>query len=106
MTITKDQIVELLLNNDRAVRRALIVLFERQTPTEKSMHRTNTTNARGFNQFDARIMTSMAEWCIRTDRDLSPKQLAYLRGKGRIQKYWKQLIEASSDKSGQTTATV
>jgi len=53
-TYTKSDIVELLMTNDRAVGRALVVLYGRQTSTEKEAQCTILNNGVGFTGADAR----------------------------------------------------
>lgn len=101
--VTKAQIIELLKTNDRAVARALVVLNERQTATERSAESTINRNGEGFTPADARMGTSMAQFYTRFGR-LSEKQLAYWRkpnakGVPRICKYAGQLLEIAQAKA-------
>jgi hypothetical protein len=59
---TRTQIDNLLNTSDRAVERAMIVLFERQTEDEKSSADTRHDNSRGFNCTDARAGTRFARF--------------------------------------------
>lgn len=100
---TKAEIIELLKTNDRAVARALVVLNERQTATERSAESTINDNGVGFTPADARMGTSMAQFYTRFGR-LSEKQLAYwrkpnVRGVPRICKYAGQLLEIAEQKA-------
>ena len=97
--VTKEQIIELLQNNDKAVVRALIVLNERQTADEQANEETKFQNGRGFRPCHARMGTSMAKFYIR-NQYLTPKQLAYWRaldksGKMRIAIYAEQLLQVA-----------
>lgn len=92
MTVTKEQVKELLSTNDRAVVRALAVLFSYQTANERVVERTHHQNGRGFNHADARVMSSMAKFAERAGF-LTAKQLAYLRKGNRIYKYANQIAE-------------
>jgi tRNA(Ile2) C34 agmatinyltransferase TiaS len=97
--VTKEQIIELLQNNDKAVVRALIVLNERQTADEQANEETKFQNGRGFRPCHARMGTSMAKFYIR-NQYLTPKQLAYWRaldksGKMRIAIYAGQLLQVA-----------
>jgi hypothetical protein len=101
--VTKAEIIELLKTNDRAVARALVVLNERQTATERSAESTINDNGVGFTPADARMGTSMAQFYTRFGR-LSEKQLAYwrkpnVRGVPRICKYAGQLLEIAQQKA-------
>lgn len=101
MELNKENIINLLITNDKAVGRALSALKQRQTIDEQQSYDVRHVNGRGFCQCDARVGTSMAEYFEKHDR-LTPKQLAYWRSsnkKGvRIGKYWKQLIEVAKEK--------
>lgn len=97
--VTKEQIIQLLQNNDKAVIRALIVLNERQTEDEQVNEMTKFQNGRGFRPCHARMGTSMAKFYAR-NQYLTPKQLAYWRvldktGKMRIAIYAGQLLEVA-----------
>lgn len=103
--ITKQDIVQLLAENDKAVARALIVLNERQTTDEQRTQSTRVHNGRGFKPCHARMGTSMAQFYQR-NKYLSPKQLAYWRkldkrGTMRIACYWAQLLEVAQAKAKQ-----
>ncbi len=103
--VTKAEIIELLKTNDKAVARALVVLNERQTATERSAESTINDNGVGFTPADARMGTSMAQFYTRFGR-LSEKQLAYwrkpnVRGVPRICKYAGQLLEIAQQKAQQ-----
>jgi len=100
---TKEQIVHLLMNNDRAVARALVVLKNRQTADEQTAEQTKYLNGQGFTAADGRVGTSMAKFFERTGY-LTPKQLAYWRrtrkdGKPRITIYAGQLLEVANQKA-------
>lgn len=101
--ITKEHIVKLLQNNDKAVIRALIVLNERQTEDEQKSEQTKHHNGRGFRPCHARMGTSMANWYVQ-NQYLSKRQIAYWRvldknGKMRIEIYAGQLLEVAQMKS-------
>lgn len=97
---TKAEIGKLLMSNDNAVGRALVVLYNRQTEMEKSIARTVVSNGVGFTNADDFIGTSMAEFYIRHNR-LSEKQIGYWRkpnvkGIPRIVKYAGQLLDEAN----------
>ena len=101
--VTKAEIIELLKTNDKAVARALVVLNERQTATERSAESTINDNGVGFTPADARMGTSMAQFYTKFGR-LSPKQIAYWRkpnvkGVPRICKYAGQLLDIAQQKA-------
>ena len=101
---TQAKIKTLLEKNDRAVERALVVLYDRQTEDEKRADDTKHHNNRGFTQADARFMSSMARQVLRGVH-LSARQLAFLRGRrstrfhSRIGKYSRQLLEVAEAKA-------
>ena len=103
MSISKEQIVELLRSNDQAVARALVVLNENQTSDEQNAEDTRYLNGVGFRPCHARMGTSMAKFYLRNNY-LTRKQIDYWRkpmrdGKMRIEIYWKQLMDAAARKS-------
>ncbi len=105
MTLTANDIVNLLTNNDKAVGRALLVLRNRQTADEQISEATKHHNNRGFRPCHARMGTSMANFFEKTGY-LTPKQVAYWRtkektGKMRIAIYWRQLMEEAERKAAE-----
>jgi len=65
MTIyTRDQINKILITNDSAVERAIIVLFNRQTADEQSTANTNHSNSIGFSACDAKAGTRFARFLL------------------------------------------
>lgn len=74
--------------NDRAVLRALKLIYAKQTEHEKESERTHDANGVGFSAFDAEILTSFCNQ-LQERSTLSDKQMAIARKK--IRKYWKQL---------------
>ena len=101
--MNKQDIVQLLMSNDKAIARALVVLNERQTVTEQSAESTINHNGVGFTPADARMGTSMAQFYAKRGY-LTEKQLAYwkkpnVRGVWRICKYAGQLLEIAQQKA-------
>jgi len=94
--ITKDQIVELLNTNDKAVGRALIALFNRQTQGEQVSEATRNLNGEGFTPADAHMGSSMAKFYAArgylTERQLSYWRKPNAKGVPRICKYAGQLL--------------
>lgn len=80
------------LSADRLwIERALIVLYQQQTPEEQDAKFTTEQNGRGFNATDSTILSSFAEQLINNwDYHLSPKQL--IVAQNRLPKYARQLI--------------
>lgn len=100
--LSKQSIVKLLQQNDKAVGRALVVLTNRQTADEQASEHTRYLNGRGFRPCHARMGTSMAKFFQRNGY-LTPKQIAYWRvldktGAMRIGIYAGQLLEEAIEK--------
>jgi len=91
-----EDIKSLLDSNDRAVERAMVVLFERQTADEQASNTTSHKNGRGFNGLDANFGSSLARQ-VMAGRRLSPKQLQYARKMAH--KYAGQLLEEAELKA-------
>lgn len=101
--MNKADIIQLLMTNDKAIARALVVLTERQTADEQSAESTKYHNGIGWTGADARMGTSMAQFYVKRGY-LTEKQLAYwkkpnVRGVWRICKYAGQLLEIANEKS-------
>ena len=86
---TKDNLKELLLVSNRAVERAITVIYSYQTIGEQAENQTYSANGVGFNQFDSAILSSFAQQ-LEEGKHLSIKQLALARNK--ITKYTRQLL--------------
>jgi hypothetical protein len=98
---SKDSIQALIDTNDRAVMRALLVLYSRQTEAEQATESTREHNGRGFSAFDAEILSSFAVQ-VKSRGTLTPRQLEVARK--RVRSYWKQLLEVASQSSVQYRA--
>lgn len=97
--LTRTAVAKLVLENDRAVERALIVLFRRQTAGERASNTTANWNEIGFTGADAHWGCRNAKQVI-AGKPLGASQLGYWRklnskGVPRIAKYWAQLAEAA-----------
>lgn len=86
----KEELQKLLDTNDRAVYRALLVIYSKQTEYEKNAGATVADNGVGFGAFDAEFLTDMVASLKEYGR-LTPKQLAITRNK--MKHYWKQLMK-------------
>jgi hypothetical protein len=100
--LTRESIQALLASNDRAIGRALVVLFNNQTADEQISETVRVQNGKGFKGPHGKIGTSMAKFFLRNGY-LSEKQIAYWRkpdrrGQMRIGCYWRQLIEAAENR--------
>lgn len=108
--VTKEQIVEMLKTNNKALMRALVVLNERQTADEQASQNTYKSNGEGFTPADAYMGTSMAIQITKWGK-LSEKQIAYWRkpnakGVPRICKYAGQLLEIAKAKAAKSLPKV
>jgi|GEM_PF-3118234 hypothetical protein len=106
--LTKNEIVKLLETNDKAIARALIVLYNNQTKIEQMSQTTINRNGEGFRPCHSRMGCSMAEFYQKRGF-LSPKQIAYWRvkdknGDMRLAIYWRQLAEAAEAKKATQAA--
>ena len=97
---TREHIIHLLNTNDRAVERALLQIYLRQTHSEKVSMNTHIHNNRGFTAFDGELLTNIAEKFISTGK-LTMGQLNIVRPK--MTKYWKQLLEIASESTKSPT---
>jgi hypothetical protein len=72
----------------------LLFLHSKQTEDEQKVKHTKGTNKQGFNKIDAPILTSIAEWYIKTGF-ISFKQQALVEKK--LTKYRKQLATKTDE---------
>jgi hypothetical protein len=96
-----EEIRSLLEKSDKAVQRAIVALYERQTESERNTEATVEKNGVGFNGFDAKFFSSLAQQ-IQSGRVLSQKQIAFAR-KG-IMKYSKQLAQIANGREQEKAA--
>jgi len=102
MTWTEYEIRTLLESNDRAVERAMIALYDRQTQDEKATSDTHHTNGRGFSGAHASKGSYYARWVL-SGRKLSRHHLDNAR---RIAlKYLRQLTEEANKKTSTAKVT-
>jgi len=100
-SIPKDSpayIAALLHLNNRAVERAMIVLYNNQTQDERSEGATRHHNGKGFNAYDAKNGTYYAMWVL-SGRKLSGFHLE--RARMISLKYVGQLVQAAKEKVAQ-----
>ena len=70
----RGEIEDMLRSNDRAVERAMVAIWERQTMDEKVTQDVKHSNNRGFSHWSARSGTYFAEW-VRKGGRLTGKHL-------------------------------
>lgn len=85
---TNQKVKELLLRNDKAVKRGLVLLYGFQTFEEQHSDTANTNNGQGFSKYDAEILSSMARQ-VQNGWQLSEAQINVARK--RIVKYAGQI---------------
>ena len=88
-----NDIVRLIKTNDRAVDRAMVAIYRRQTADEKRSSTTRHDNARGFSSADAGKGSYYARWVLNGNR-LTGQHLRQAR-KMAI-KYRRQLTEIAN----------
>ncbi len=93
---TKDSIHNLLSSNDKAVARAVLAIYARQTNDEQATESTRHTNGAGFNHADAQRGSYYATYVQRTGR-LTGRHLELARKM--VGKYWRQLAEIANEKA-------
>jgi hypothetical protein len=93
---TKESIQQLLDTNERAVYKALLAIYSRQTAAEQAGHHTREVNGVGFSRFDAPFLTDMVRGYMRYG-SLTPRQLAPTRNK--MKRYWRQLLEIANSRT-------
>lgn len=74
----KDKIAHLLRTNDRAVEKAILCIYNRQTFDEQAESSTKHHNKIGFSAAHARVGTYYANWII-SGKHLSGQHLATAR---------------------------
>ena len=85
----------LLTMNDRAVERAMVVLYERQEECERASGTTTKSNGRGFSAYDASKGTYYAKWVLSGKR-LTGRFLEHARTMSK--RYIRQLAEAATER--------
>ena len=91
----KESIKDLLDRNDKAVYRAILLIYSFQTDEEKYMGTTKTVNGKGFSKFDVEVLSSFAMQ-LRRGQELTLKQMYVARPK--IKKYAGQILRYMKDR--------
>lgn len=92
----KAYLKDLLKTNDKALLRAIVLIYDNQTPEEKNKGKSIENNCVGFSKIDAKEMGDIARK-IKAGKALTKGELAKSRNK--MQKYWKQLMIISKKKA-------
>lgn len=88
----REYLTNLLKTNDKALLKAITVIYDFQTEEEKRKGAAIDENDRGFGKVDARDLGNMAEK-IRANIPLTEGELA--RARNKMPKYWQQLMRVS-----------
>lgn len=91
----KESLKDLLDRNDKAVYRAILLIYSFQTDEEKYMGTTKTVNGKGFSKFDVEVLSSFAMQ-LRRGQELTLKQMYVARPK--IKKYVGQILQYMKDR--------
>jgi hypothetical protein len=94
-TWDKESLKDLLDRNDKAVYRAILLIYSFQTDEEKYMGTTKTVNGKGFSKFDVEVLSSFAMQ-LRRGQELTLKQMYVARPK--IKKYVGQILQYMKDR--------
>ncbi len=104
--VGRAEVLAALERSDKFVERALLALYERQTQDERDNATTTHSNGIGFSGVDAPILTSCAQWVLRSRMPeglrLTPRQRAVVRKK--VRKYVGQLVEVAEARRAATVA--
>lgn len=85
----KEYLQNLVSHNDKALMRAIVLIYEQQTLEEKQLGESKEENDAGFTKVDAKVLGDIAEK-IKQGQQLTAGELAKSRNK--MKKYWKQLM--------------
>lgn len=96
-----DYIRWLLTMNDKAVERAIVAIYQRQTADEQSAGDTKHSNGIGFNGADARLGSYYARWIL-SGRNLTGNHL--VKARNMSHKYVRQLVEIATARLAQAQA--
>ncbi len=90
----EEYIKNLVKTNDVALYKAIMLIYDRQTPEEKNAGESTEDNCIGFSKIDAKEMGHIARK-LKNKQQLSKGEIAKSRNK--MQKYWKQLMHISKE---------
>lgn len=92
---TKQGILELLDRSDKAVERAILAIYRRQTTDEQNSATTKIRNGVGFSGAHATIGSYYARWLL-SGNVLTGKHL--VRARGIAKRYVGQLVEEANSR--------
>lgn len=90
----KQYLKELVKYNDRALYKAIILIYQNQTEEEQQKNRNLEDNRIGFTKLDAEEMSIIARKII-AGQKLTESEIS--KSKNKMQKYWKQLMVISKE---------
>ncbi len=99
----ENQIVALLHSNPKAVERAMVVLWDRQTADEKAAETTRHHNQRGFSGSTDKRGSYFAKWVL-SGRHLTGIHL--VRARTIAIKHRRQLVEEATNKASKKASQV
>lgn len=91
----KEEIKEVLMNNDRFLKRGIVGIYLLQEADEQQLEQTTKRNNVGFNSADAKFLTSLAKR-IMEGKELTEGQRKY--GRKAMIKYVGQLVKIANKK--------
>lgn len=91
-----EEVKSWIINSDKAVKRAAILLYEQQDPEEKAFGCATKVNDRGFNRYDAPFLQGFAEKAIH-DWDISANEI--IKARYKLIKYAKQIADITNEKA-------
>jgi len=89
------EVLELLLNSNKAVESAIVALYNKQTLDEKHSEETRHSNGIGFSGAHARLGSYYARWIL-AGNHLNSKHME--KARNIVLKYSKQLAKIANDR--------
>lgn len=96
----KQYLHDLVRTNDKALLRAIWVIYQRQTDEEQKTGVTTEENGMGFGKIDAEFFTNLVVK-MKHGQKLTPGEMAAAHNK--MPKYWRQLMVVSKARMEQQT---
>lgn len=83
---------DLVATNDKALKRAIVLIYNNQTEEEKNKEESLEDNLSGFSKIDAKEMGEIARKIL-SGREMTDGEISKSRNK--MKKYWRQLMLVS-----------
>lgn len=90
----RDYLQKLVKTNDRALRRAVCLIYDYQTPEEKQERKSIEENSVGFSRIDAIELGAVAE---KLKKGEEPSEGEMAKARNKMPKYWRQLMWISKE---------